>query len=569
LEARRIARHLRARGAGEEPVALYFDGGPRAIAAMLGVLEAGAFYVPLDSSHPTARTREILWDSGARILLSDAANGARARERAGSGVEVAAVGALPDAPEAPASPHPDSRAFVMYTSGSTGRPKGVVQSHRNVLHKAMEHTNFLGVGREDRIALLYSLNLSGSVRHVFSALLNGATLLPFDVARRGLGELARWLAREEITIYGSAATVFRHLARTLEGRSLFPKLRVVHVGSETIHRADVELYRQRFSEGCAFVATFGSSEISPICRAVFDHAGELPEGRLPVGPPAAGVTVRLVGKDGHEAAAGETGEIVVESEHLFLGYWRRPDLDHAVLSGAAGGTRRFRTGDLGARRADGSLLHLGRLDFQVKIRGQRIETAEIERAILEVTGVVDAAVAALERPSGEADLVAYVVTGDGDAACVSRLRQRLNRDFPPSMLPASYVFLPELPRNAAGKLDRSSLPAPLGTAGAASRSLVPPSTLTEKRLAAIWSEVFGTEAIGMTDEFLDVGGHSLLALRIVARIFDTFAVTLEPREVFERPTIGAFAGHLDALRLAAEAACAPHDARGDSEEGVL
>jgi len=423
--ANRIAHAvLSARGSGSEPVALLVGNGGPVVAAMLGVLKAGKFYVTLDGSQPSARSASILDEIRPSLLIADTERLERAqnlcRKPQLHDVQLLNLDALDPAlsEQNPGVPIRDSDlAYVVFTSGSTGKPKGVMQDHRYVLQLTKVYTDSGGIAAADRMALLYSPSFAGAVRDIYCALLNGAALLTFDVKRQGLAELARWLQLKRITVFFAVATMFRHFCRLLTSEDRFPEVRLIELGSETVYAGDVRLFQRHFSRECRLIVNLGGSEISPICQFPIDSGTPIEGGTVPAGYPSEGVEILLWETDGKPAEPGAPGEIVVRSRYLSRGYWAHPELTAAVfLPDPEGGDRRlFRTGDLGRMLPDGCLLHLGRRDHQVKIRGYRVEVAEVE-AFLTSTGVIrDALVNASRDATGEQSLEAGPVAPGGAA----------------------------------------------------------------------------------------------------------------------------------------------------------
>lgn len=542
--ANRLARAILAQaGDGAEPVALLLGPGADAIVAMLGTLKAGKFYVPLDPRHPEARNRFIFDETETTLVVTNEAGRDLVRSivpaRARS-LEMEYIDGALASDDLGRRIAADDLAYVIYTSGTTGEPKGVMQTHRNVLHKVQEYTNGVRICVHDRLVLLYSPSTSGAVRDIYGALLNGAALCPFDVRSDGLGPLARWLVEQRITVYNSVATLFRHFAETLADDRTLPDVRLVHVGSETIYKSDVDLYRRHFCADCIFVANLGSTEASPIRQFFVDCGTPIASATVPAGYPLADAEVRLLDEEGKTVPQGEPGEIAVRSRYLSPGYWRRPDLTRAAyLPDPDGGDRRiYRTGDLGRLEADGCLLHLGRKDFQVKIRGFRVETAEIELALRSLPGIRDAAVIASADRRGDARLVAFVVAAEKPVPRPRELRRWLRKRLPAHMVPTAYVALEALPTTASGKLDRRALPVPDVAAAAGARHVISPRDRLEAELAGIWEHLLQVGPVGVTDDFFDdLGGDSLLAVRLFAEIAAHTGRELPLASLFEAPTI--------------------------------
>jgi amino acid adenylation domain-containing protein len=545
--ANRVARAILARcGEGAEPVALLLAQGAPNIAAILGVLKAGKFYVPLDPMYPPARLSYMLEDSQAHLIVTDAQHlpvaeaGGRRKQQVLNLDELQA--GLADE-NLGSTLRPDTLANLLYTSGSTGAPKGVLHNHRNVLHMVRNACNGFHLCAEDRLSLLYSPSVASAARTVFSALLNGATVLPYNLREAGLARLSSWLIQEEITCYNSVATVFRHFARTLTGEEHFPSLRLIVLGSETIYKSDVELYRQHFPPTCLFVATLGATEITHIRRYFIDQEIPLPDSVVPVGYPEEGVQVLLLDESGQEVRVDAVGQIAVKSRALSLGYWRRPDLTQArFLPDPNGGDERiYLTGDLGRMHDDGCLMHVGREDFQVKIRGHRVEVGEIETALLDHPGVKEAVVIAHEDSRGEKRLAGYLVASQELTPSTSMLRDFLAVKLPDYMLPTTFMFLDAFPLTLSGKVDRRALPPPREEDDAPDGTCVAPRTPLESALAEMWSQVLGRTHVGIHDNFFELGGHSLIATQVVARLQATFQIELPLGRLFEMPTIAELA----------------------------
>jgi amino acid adenylation domain-containing protein len=544
--ANRIAHAmLTGRGQQTEPVALLLEHDAPLVAAILAVLKAGRFYVPLEPSYPRARTVAVLDDAQADLIVTSNRLLPLARELAGAGRSVLNVDDL--GPHSPAqdpklSIAPDALAYVIYTSGSTGQPKGVMDSHRNVLHNVMRYTNAYRICSEDRLTLLQSCSNSGSVSSLFGALLNGAGVFPFDLGT-GLDRLSRWLAAERITIYHSVPTIFRHM---LAADDRLPSVRLIRLEGDRALKSDVDLYRAHFSEDCLLAVGLGITECGLVRRHIVDRETPIGDGLVPVGHAVEGMEVRLLDERGREVGLGRVGEIAVRSRYLAVGYWRRPELTHAAFGPHPdGGPKRiYRTGDLGRLRPDGVLEYLGRRDSQVKIRGHRVELVEIEHALLELTGVREAIVTAREDGSGEQRLVAYVVPTGAPGPGISTLREGLRSTLPDYMVPSAFKLLGALPLTPNGKVDRRALPEVGRERPSIETGFVAPRSPLEALVARIWSDALELEEVGVHDDFLALGGDSLLATRIVSRLRDVLRVEVSLAALLQTPTVAAQAGIL-------------------------
>ena len=540
-----LAQHRKMR----QPIALLMEHDVPMIVAVMGVLKAGGICVVLDPSFPKARNVLELDDSQANLLITDSKNFDLAEEYARGGCRVADIADLASgcpAENPGVSIPPDDLAFLIYTSGSTGQPKGVMQNHRNLLHDSLLYGNGLHLCADDRVALLYSCSASQGLKVTFATLLNGAALHLYDVRQKGVADLGAWLTREEITVCFSIPGLFRQLVGTLAGREHFPRLRILQLGSDSVTRSDVEEYQKHFCAGTILVLRFGTTETGTVGRRFFDVRSDLGEAADPLGYGVEAADIALLAEDGSEVPPADFGEIVVRSRYISPGYWRRPDLDREkFVAGPNGGDKRsYLTGDVGRLGADGLLYHMGRKDFQLSIRGYRVEAGEIE-TLLRAQDNVKEVIVAQGKASAGADsdrLIAYIVPKGSPLPSIPLLRSAAREKLPAHMVPSDFIFLDAIPLTAHGKVDRQSLPAPGGTRPELGVPYKAPQSDVEKQLARIWEEVLDARPIGVDDNFLDLGGHSLLATQIVSRIRNAFIIELPLRRLFESPTVAEMAG---------------------------
>lgn len=560
--ANRIARSvLAASGEHEERVALLFAHDAPMIAAMLGVLKAGKTYVPLDPSYPVERLTQLRADSQATALLTDEENLELARKL--TGVRVLNVDTLDrsiPANDLNLKIDPSGLAYILYTSGSTGRPKGVMQNHRNVLHFIRAYTNNLHVSAGDRLTLLSSYCFDAAVMDIYGALLNGAMLYPLDIKEDGFSGLCETLSGQGITIYHSTPTVYRYFINEMQGRNPTVRegapshagtlpdgrvsaLRLVVLGGEEVTPSDVHLYKNNFADDCLLVNGLGPTESTVSLQYFIDKQTAISGTRVPVGYPVDATEVFLISRAGKQTEM--YGEIAIKSEHVALGYWQNAETTAAAFSRNGSSARIYRTGDMGRRLADGSIVFAGRKDLQVKIRGVRVEPGEVESALANVPGVRECVVVAAANGSSDRRLVAYVVPQLADSISASDLRSCLQEKLPDYLVPSAFVMLDELPLTSSGKLNRRALPAPELPDRNAELTGAAPRTPTEKLLAEIWRDVLGVSQIGIHENFFDLGGHSLLAVRLFAQIEKRFARRWPLATLFQLPTIAQLAATIE------------------------
>mgnify|MGYP001545417886 CR=1 FL=1 len=528
-------------GETSEPVALLMEHDAPLIATIFGALKANKIYLALDPNHPAEQLAAILSSSGARLLLADDPNLALANSLASGPLKIFPV-TRSGLVDLPARIFPeisgDDGAWLMFTSGSTGGPKGVWQNHRGLVQEADVYAELIGLKPDDRVALLAACGLAASGATLFATLLNGATLCPFHLRTQGVGRLADWLPRENITIFHSVPTVFRHLARAAENKNSFASVRVVRLGGEPVLRGDVEIFRRQCPDDCRFIQSLSSTETGMICTLTMDQQTPLPPGRVAAGFPVRGVEVFLVDENKRPVAAGSEGRIAVRSARLRQGYWRQPELTaENFLPDIQDSSRRiFISNDLGRFLADGSLEHLGRADQMMKIRGQRVDLGEIEAAVLATGLAREAVVIGRKDESGEEHLAAYFVPCAGADVSLQNFRGRLRRQFPEYMIPGDFIPLEKLPQTPGGKIDRRALPSPARPETKLSRARKP-RDLVETRLARIWKSVLNVSSVGRADDFFQLGGTSLQSVEVLLRIEELFGVALPPSTLAERSTV--------------------------------
>jgi amino acid adenylation domain-containing protein len=545
--ANRLARTIISkRGEAQELVGLLLEQGTDFVTAVIGVLKTRKFYVPMDSSVPANRLTSIIEDSGTTLIVTNNKNLLLAREIASTDCLILNLDDIDTnlyCGNLELSISPDAPAFVIYTSGSTGKPKGVLQNHRNILHNCMNNTNALCISPEDRLTLLHSCGVMGAMRGICNALLNGASLYPLNIKEEGLPSLSKLLREEEITIYHSVATLFRHFIASLSIGEQFPQLRVLILGGEQVLQRDIELYKQHFSSDCIAFISFGSTETGTVRQFIVNKQTKIYTSTVPIGYSVEGMEVLLLDDTGAEVKRGEIGEIAVRSKYLALSYWQNPELTDSKFSVDPNdiNKRIYYTGDLGSFAPDGCLIHMGRKDFQVKIRGFRIEIPEIEIALMNTGAVKEVVVVACDDSRKEKRLVAYVVLKQNPALTPKELRFMLQDKIPDYMLPSTFVCLNALPLTQNSKIDRLALPAPDFTELDSSDKFIAPRNDIERQIVKIWEEVLDISPIGVRDNFFDMGGHSLLAVQIFGQIENKLAHKLPLATLFPAGTIEALA----------------------------
>jgi amino acid adenylation domain-containing protein len=531
-------------GDRNQPVVILMEHGASVLVAILAVLKAGKIYVPLDPSYPVERLQYMLLDAQAELIVAHRGTLSLAREIGGQDFTVIDVDDVP-AGHRHYDRHvkiaPGAFASILYTSGSTGQPKGVVDNHRNLLHGTLRFTNGLHICTEDRLSFTHSCSSSASVRRIFPALLNGACLFPLDLKREGIRGLVNLLTSESITVFATGR--IRDFVRSFTQNQSFPSLRLVSLGGEIVYRRDVELYKKIFPRDCVIGIWMSSTETGNITQFLIDCGTKLSGDIAPIGYPAEDVEIILLDDGGNPVGPGEIGEIAVKSEYLACGYWRRPELTNEKFRGDPdGGQRRiYRTGDQGRMESDGCLFHLGRTDDQIKVRGYRVEVAEIEAALLNLGYFRKAFVMLWDRGSDVKSLVAYLAPEEWPAPTSSTLRRALAVSLPNHMIPSVFVMLDTIPLTPTRKVDRNALPEPGNGRPEIDTPFVAPRTSGERELTNIWCNVLSLDQVGIHDNFFDLGGDSLAAIRVVSQAIQSFQLELPVKALFDAPTIAEMA----------------------------
>jgi acyl-coenzyme A synthetase/AMP-(fatty) acid ligase/acyl carrier protein len=510
-----------------------------AVLAVLGALEAGRVFVVPDRSLSPAGQQRVLDNTGVDIILADAGHFRTAGDLAGGRRRLLALEDIRHTRHAEAVAcdiGPDTPATIIYTSGTTGPPRGVVHTHRTLLAEAALAANPLRLSNADRVACVSSLAWLASIFTLLGPLVVGSCVCPFDVAAHGIERFAAWARAARLTTISTRVLVRQLLQRS--DREAFPDPRVVMLGGDTIYRQDIEASRALFPNA-TMVTGLASSEAGRVSYLFMDRASPLPGPVVALGYAVAGKRVRILRENGQDADPSEAGQIAVQGRHVATGYWRQPELTATRLAIVGpGGERLSLTGDMGRRLDDGCLVHLGRIDSQVKIRGYQVPLNAVEAALLELEGVREAAVVAHGSGPDERRLVAYVAPAAGGP---EQLRRALSAALPAHMVPHVFVCLDALPRTGSGKVARGELPPPGRARPALATPFAPPRDEIEHLLAVVWATVLDLEEVGVDDQFLDLGGDSLAAMRVATLVMQAIHLELPMAAVLTTATVAEMA----------------------------
>jgi amino acid adenylation domain-containing protein len=542
-----LAARLQAHGVGPESrVAVCLERSPELVLALHAVLRAGGAYVPLDPDYPAERLAYMLADAAPVLVVTTEALAARL------GVPPERTLRMESSLFAPASPAlrvPSiaglSAAYMIYTSGSTGRPKGAVNTHAAILNRLQWMQAALPLTTADRVLQKTPYSFDVSVWEFFWPLMTGATLVVADPGvHKDPAQLIELIVAESVTTLHFVPSMLRAFLET-PGVERCTVVRQIVCSGEELPRDLVVMAHDKLP-GAAVHNLYGPTEAAVDVSWHACRRGE--SGPVPIGGPIANVELHVLDAHLRPVPVGVPGEVYLGGVGLGRGYHGQPALtaERWVPDPAprTPGARLYRTGDLGRWRPDGEIEYLGRLDFQVKLRGLRIELGEIDAALRDHADVADAVCALRQDAPAGARIVAYVVAR-GATPTAAVLRTWLGERLPDYMVPTAWVFLAALPLSPAGKVDRRALPAPQVDRVA---ERVAPRDGDEETVLAIWREVLGRDDLGMTDDFFEVGGHSLVATRVMTRLRERAGVTLPLRVLFQHPTAEALAAALRAER---------------------
>jgi amino acid adenylation domain-containing protein len=540
--ANQLARYLKKLGVGPDTlVAVCIERSPEMAAALLGVLKAGAAYVPLDPGYPRERLSYMLRDSDALLLLT--------QERLRGQFEIGNLkilcmdadwGAIAyplNKPPACAA-GPEDLAYVIYTSGSTGEPKGVEIRHRNLVNVLSAMARELDFSQKDKLLAVTTISFDIAGLELWLPLISGAMveITPTSELRDGFA-LRQRVERSGATVMQATPATWAMLIEA--GWTGDPNLRAL-CGGEAVTPA--------LAEGLLARARDVWNVYGPTETTIWSSFDRIRTGQpITIGRPIANTQFYVVDKQERPVPIGAPGELLIGGDGVARGYFRRPELTAEKFLAspfASAGARVYRTGDLVRRLSDGRIEWLARLDQQVKIRGFRVELGEIESILIKHPSVREAVVVVREGAPGDKRLIAYLIAREREIPTDSLLRDFMRTRLPEHMIPSTFVVLESFPLTPNGKIDRKALPHP-GAFSSNQRELVAPATETQKALSGIWSRALGIERVGLNENFFELGGHSLLVVRVIAEINRKLNIHVGVPQFFQNPTIGGLARSLE------------------------
>ncbi len=533
-------------GSSAQPVIHFFEPSAYGVAAILGIAKSGKFYTALNTRSPLDYQRQTVMALRSKLILTDADNQRRAEEIAGNQARVLLLDAF--AEEADSNPQteitPESNLYVIFTSSSTGTPKGVIEKHRNAIRFAAEYINVYHVSPDDRNLMTQRLGFGSGQATLFASLLSGSTLLLYNVHHQGILGLPGWIEDRNPTIVDFPPVLFRTLAEVCNNPQSFKSIRLLRfVGDRTLP-VNLDAFHRLLPDSSLLRTGMGSSEAMLCTDILYDKPTLEDMEEVCTGWPIREAAIYIVDESGNRLPPGSIGEIIVCSPYLSPGYWEQPELTRQKFrpDPSNPGYFLYSTGDLGCIGSDGGLYHKGRIDSRVKFQGNQIELHAIERALLRLEGVTAAIVDLWPVSPVSQQLCAWYTMHEGSPMQHGyQLRQALAERLPSYMIPERFIYLDGFPVNPNGKIDRRSLPAPDMARPPLAIPYTAAQTPVELIIVAIWRDILGLDEIGTHDPFLELGGNSLQAMRIAARVQEEFGVEIPLAELFAAATVAEMA----------------------------
>ncbi|MDJ0702180.1 MAG: amino acid adenylation domain-containing protein [Leptolyngbyaceae cyanobacterium MO_188.B28] len=559
--ANQLARYLQILGAGPETlVGLHVERSLEMVVGLFGILKAGAAYVPLDPKYPSERLIYMATDAQLSILVTQQRLAVNLPTQATKMVRLDADWEKIDQmriDNLDSGVKPENLAYVIYTSGSTGKPKGVMIEHQSLTSFTTAAITGYEITQRDRVLQFASISFDAAVEEIYPCLTSGGTLVLFPTET--LGSVSRFLKQcweWRLTVLDLPTAYWRQLTTEFATANLgFPdSLRLVIIGGEQAPPEQASLWQKNVGNYPRLINTYGPTEATVVATLYKLPENSSPETglkKVPIGKGFPHVQTCILDQHQQLVPVGVPGELHIGGVSLARGYLNRPELTGQKFIpnpfSSEPGARLYKTGDLVRYLPDGDIEFLGRIDHQVKIRGFRVELGEIEAVLARHPNVQETVVIAREDSSGNKYLAAYVVLHQTVDTAANELRRFLKQQLPEYMIPQYFVALTAMPLTPSGKIDRQALPEPDKSQRSLETNFVEPRTPTEQQVAAIWTEILGTN-VGLHDNFFELGGHSLLATQLITRVREAFYVDFPLRRLFESPTVAGVSELIEAAR---------------------
>jgi amino acid adenylation domain-containing protein len=574
----RVAKHLVAAGSKKgDVVALMFDDRIKLVQAILGVFKSGSAFAPLSQAEPDKRLQSMMAEILPATIMVESEQYERALKIVSAAGLQANVTVFEEVDRGSdekgenagsnfnqlqekgfVAGEPEDMIYLYFTSGSTGTPKAVAGQTKGLLHFINWEIDSFDIDDSFRISQLAAPTFDAYLRDIFVPLSVGATICIPDNREMVLdaSHLIEWIEDSKVSLIHCVPSIFRALVKQPLKPEQFGALKYIIMSGEPIHPAEVERWLNVFDERVQLVSLYGATELTMAKFCYLIEKADKDRRIIPVGKPIVGTRAVILNEEGKLCDPGLVGEVYVRTPYRTLGYYRDPELTRKVFIQNVFSNNPsdliYKTGDYGRLLPDGNFELLGRKDHQIKIRGLRVELGEIESALKRHAGVAESVVVLKGDNPDEQRLVSYVVATNDQQPSAAELRVHCRELLPAHMVPAVFLLLDSLPLTSNGKVDRKALPDPEDLRREDADNFVAPTTEVEKEIAEIWSEVLRVDNIGIHDSFFDLGGHSLRATQVVARLREAFQIELPLRTIFEKPSISELSAVITEIKEAGE-----------------
>ena len=544
-----IANQILALNADQKQLAIFLSFGTNQLVSILGIIKSGAAYVPIDTSWPAHRIEFSIADSSSAAVITDNMNIGQVKALSGNReiINIDEIDFTKNTHPPEKYPDADDYIHILYTSGSTGEPKGVYSNHRNQMHFVKRFSEYIGILPSDIFSYYFSIGFSAHAMPSLGALLNGATLVMYNLKKFGFPALPKYFIEEGITVCLMIPSVMRHFRATLEKGYKLEKLRMLLIAGETLYHNDILQIRPYLKPRTDIINIYASTEMFMVSAFHMKKDTLVNQNIIPIGLPVDGIEVKIYNKDGVECMADEVGEMIIYSQYAALGYWNKPELSNEDFP-ADEPKRKFKSRDLAYRNKDGNIVHVGRRDSMVKIRGQRVDLSEIEHCLLYMKEIQEGAAVLKEDPLGNKVITAYYTCRIDEKVDERVIHTVFLRRLPDFMIPRFLIKLDSLPKTDSGKTDYLSLPDPDWGKNLADKEIKHASNPIEDQLVSIFKKQFEVEEISIQDNFLQAGHDSLKLFVAFDTIEKTFNIKFDLDNVLKTPTIEAMANIIKNIR---------------------
>jgi len=537
-----IANQILSLGSDQKQIVLFLSFGIDQLVSLMGIIKSGCAYVPVDTSWPAHRIEFSITDSSAAAVITDNVNMGQVKALSADRqiINIDEIDFKQNTHQPEKYPVADDNIHILYTSGSTGEPKGVYTSHRNQMHFVKRFSEYIRISPADIFSYYFSIGFSAHAMPSLGALLNGATLAMYNLKKFGFPGLSEFFIKEGITVSLMIPSIMRHFRATLEKGFKLEKLRTLMIAGETLYYNDILQIRPYLKLRTDIINIYASTEMFMVCAFLMKKDTLLNQNIIPIGLPVDGIDIKIHNKDGMECEANHVGEMIIYSRYAALGYWNKPELTNEDFP-PQDKIRRFNSHDLAYINTDGNIVHVGRRDAMVKIRGQRVDLSEIENCLLYMKDIQEVAAVLKEDPFGNKVIVAYYVCRSNRKVDEKVLQAVFLRRLPVFMIPKFLLKLDSLPKTDSGKTDYQSLPDPDWGKTSGQGEIKHPSNPIEDQLVLIFEKHFEVYQIGVQENFLQVGHDSLKLFVAFDTIEKTFDIKFDLDSVLKTPTIEAMA----------------------------